>query len=247
MTTMFNKHRPAPLDDEPRNERVRFSDLDAGYPGRPVLRQLRAYIPALAMTALVGPNGSGKSTLLGVLAGVIDATSGQLWYAAGRPPAFVPQRGAVGDALPLTARQTVEMGRWGERGLWRRPTRQDRAVVDSAMERLGVADLADRQLGELSGGQRQRVLIAQGLAQQSDLLLLDEPTTGLDPEARERITALLTELVADGTTVVQATHDLEAARSADACLLLSDGRLVGQGPPEYVLTPTALSRIWQPA
>jgi zinc/manganese transport system ATP-binding protein len=115
------------------------------------------------------------------------------------------------------------------------------------MERLGVAGLAARQLGELSGGQRQRVLIAQGLAQQSDLLLLDEPTTGLDPEARERITALLTELVADGTTVVQATHDLESARSADACLLLGDGRLVGHGRPEDVLTPTLLSEIWQPA
>ncbi len=139
------------------------------------------------------------------------------------------------------------MGRWGERGLRRRLTRHDRAVVDSAMERLGVADLAARQLGELSGRQRQRVLIAQGLAQQSDLLLLDEPTTGFDPEARERITVLLTDLVADGTTVVQATHDLQAARSADACLLLSDGRLVGQGPPEQVLTPEALSRIWQPA
>ncbi|MFF9510909.1 zinc ABC transporter ATP-binding protein AztA [Streptomyces sp. NPDC014724] len=247
MTIMFKKHPPVLPGDEPRNERVRFSDLEAGYPSRPVLRQLTARIPALAMTALVGPNGSGKSTLLGVLAGMIDATAGQLRYAEGRPPAFVPQRGAVGDALPLTARQTVEMGRWNERGLWRRLTRQDRTVVDSAMERLGVADLAARQLGELSGGQRQRVLIAQGLAQQSDLLLLDEPTTGLDPEAREGITALLTDLVADGTTVVQATHDLEAARSADACLLLSDGRLVGQGPPEQVLTPTALSHIWQPA
>ncbi|MFD8568426.1 zinc ABC transporter ATP-binding protein AztA [Streptomyces sp. NPDC059639] len=247
MTIMFNKHPRASPDNEPRTWRVRFSALDAGYPGRPVLRQLGADIPDLAMTALVGPNGSGKSTLLGVLAGVIRATSGQLRYAEGRPPAFVPQRGAVGDALPLTARQTVEMGRWGERGLWRRPTSYDRSVVDSAMERLGVAGLGARQLGELSGGQRQRVLIAQGLAQESDLLLLDEPTTGLDPEARERITALLTELVADGTTVVQATHDLTAARSADTCLLLSDGRLVAQGPPEHLLTPTALSRIWQPA
>ncbi|OWA11872.1 ABC transporter ATP-binding protein [Streptomyces sp. CS113] len=247
MTIMFKKHPPLSSGDDPRNERVRFSDLEAGYSGRPVLRQLTAHIPALAMTALVGPNGSGKSTLLGVLAGVIDATSGQLRYGEGRPPAFVPQRGAVGDALPLTARQTVEMGRWNERGLWRRLTRQDRTVVDSAMERLGVEDLAARQLGELSGGQRQRVLIAQGLAQQSDLLLLDEPTTGLDPEARERITALLTDLVADGTTVVQATHDLEAARSADACLLLRDGRLVGQGPPDRVLTPAALSRVWQPS
>ncbi|MFD6414490.1 zinc ABC transporter ATP-binding protein AztA, partial [Nocardia asteroides] len=188
------------------------------------------------MTALVGPNGSGKSTLLGVLAGVITATSGRLHYAEGSPPAFVPQRGAVGDTLPLTARQTVEMGRWGERGLWRRPTRRDRAAVDSAMERLGVAGLGARQLGELSGGQRQRVLIAQGLAQQSDLLLLDEPTTGLDPEARERITTLLRDLVGDGTTVVQATHDLGAARAADACLLLSDGRLVADGPPAEVLT-----------
>ncbi|MFF8393583.1 zinc ABC transporter ATP-binding protein AztA [Streptomyces sp. NPDC016172] len=247
MTIMFKKHRPGPPETEADDQRVRMTGLDAGYPGSPVLHQLTAVIPALATTALVGPNGSGKSTLLGVLAGVIEATSGQLRYAEGRPPAFVPQRGAVGDALPLTARQTVEMGRWGERGLWRRLTRHDRAVVDSAMERLGVADLAARQLGELSGGQRQRVLIAQGLAQQSDLLLLDEPTTGLDPEARERITTLLTDLVADGTTVVQATHDLEAARSADACLLLSDGRLVGQGPPEQVLTPGALAKIWQPA
>ncbi|MFD4995582.1 zinc ABC transporter ATP-binding protein AztA [Streptomyces buecherae] len=246
MTIMFNNNPLSPPDGEPRSERVRFHGLSAGYPGRPVLHQLSAGVPALAVTALVGPNGSGKSTLLGVLAGVIAATSGQVRYAEGSPPAFVPQRGAVGDTLPLTARQTVEMGRWGERGLWRRPTRQDRTVVESAMERLGVAHLGARQLGELSGGQRQRVLIAQGLAQQSGLLLLDEPTTGLDPEARERISALLTALVADGTTIVQATHDLEAARSADTCLLLSDGRLVADGPPAEVLTPQTLSRIWQP-
>ncbi|MGW9458935.1 ABC transporter ATP-binding protein [Streptomyces griseus] len=246
MTIMFNNSATTPPGGERQSERVRFDDLNAGYPGRPVLHQLSGVITALAMTALVGPNGSGKSTLLGVLAGVIDATSGQLRYAEDCPPAFVPQRGAVGDTLPLTARQTVEMGRWGERGLWRKLTRKDRTVVDSALERLGVADLAGRQLGELSGGQRQRVLIAQGLAQQSDLLLLDEPTTGLDPEARTRITALLADLVADGTTVVQATHDLEAARSAHACLLLADGRLIGQGRPEEVLTVTALSRVWQP-
>ncbi|WP_432149920.1 zinc ABC transporter ATP-binding protein AztA [Streptomyces sp. bgisy029] len=243
---MFNNNPPLSPVTERRNERVRFQQLSAGYPGRPVLHQLTGEITSLTMTALVGPNGSGKSTLLGVLAGVITATSGELLDAEGSPPAFVPQRGAVGDTLPLTARQTVEMGRWGQRGLWRRLTRTDRSAVDSAMERLGVADLGARQLGELSGGQRQRVLIAQGLAQQSDLLLLDEPTTGLDPEARERITVLLTELVADGTTVVQATHDLEAARSADACLLLADGRLIGQGSPGEVLTPEALARIWQP-
>ncbi|MDQ0699984.1 ABC-type Mn2+/Zn2+ transport system ATPase subunit [Streptomyces sp. W4I9-2] len=117
--------------------------------------------------------------------------------------------------------------------------------MDAALDRLGIGDLASRQLGELSGGQRQRALIAQGLAQESDLLLLDEPTTGLDPEARNRIGALLTALVADGVTIVQATHDLEVARAADTCLLLQDGRLAGQGRPDQVLTTSSLARLWQ--
>jgi zinc/manganese transport system ATP-binding protein len=246
MKIMFIKTHPAPASPLERTVHVRFSGLCAGYPGRPVLHQVSAEITKLATTALVGPNGSGKSTLLGVLAGVIHPTSGELHHGGERPPAFVPQRGAVGDTLPLTVRQTVEMGRWGERGPWRRLTRRDHATVDAALERLDVQDLAPRQLGELSGGQRQRALIAQGLAQESDLLLLDEPTTGLDPEARERIGELLRALVADGVTVVQATHDLEAARAADACLLLQNGRLAGQGHPDEVLTTSALTRLWQP-
>jgi len=247
MKTMFKTQGPPPALADARTPRVSFTELSAGYPGRPVLHQLDAEIPALAITALVGPNGSGKSTLLGVIAGVIQPTSGRLHHVGNRPPAFVPQRSAVADALPLTVRQTVEMGRWGDRGPWRRLTRQDRATVDQSMERLGITDLAARQLGELSGGQRQRALIAQGLAQESDLLLLDEPTTGLDLEAKDRIAALLTELAADGVTVVHATHDLEAARSADACLLLRDGHLAGQGHPEQLLTASTLAQIWQPA
>ncbi|MER7373416.1 zinc ABC transporter ATP-binding protein AztA [Streptomyces lanatus] len=244
---MFKTQGPPPALAETGTPRVRFTELSAGYPGRPVLHQLDAEIPSLAITALVGPNGSGKSTLLGVIAGVIQPTSGRLHHVGNRPPAFVPQRSAVADVLPLTVRQTVEMGRWGDRGPWRRLTRQDRATVDQSMERLGITDLATRQLGELSGGQRQRALIAQGLAQESDLLLLDEPTTGLDLDAKDRISALLTELAADGVTVVHATHDLEAARSADACLLLRDGHLAGQGHPEQLLTASALAQIWQPA
>ncbi|MFF2728948.1 zinc ABC transporter ATP-binding protein AztA [Streptomyces sp. NPDC058008] len=247
MKIMFNKPLLPPSGPSDPTARVRFTDLCAGYPGRPVLHELTAEITALTTTALVGPNGSGKSTLLGVLAGVIDPTSGDLRHGGGRPPAFVPQRGAVGDALPLTVRQTVEMGRWAERGPWRRLTRRDHAKVDAALGRLDIGDLAGRQLGELSGGQRQRTLIAQGLAQESDLLLLDEPTTGLDPDARSRITTILAELVADGVTVVHATHDLEAARSADTCLLLRDGHLTGWGRPVDVLTTSALARAaWQP-
>ncbi|WP_425584545.1 zinc ABC transporter ATP-binding protein AztA [Streptomyces levis] len=245
MKIMFTKPSSSPAPPPERAAHIRFSGLCAGYPGRPVLHQVTAEIPQLATTVLVGPNGSGKSTLLGVLAGVIKPTSGVLVRTGDRPPAFVPQRGAVGDTLPLTVRQAVEMGRWGERGPWRRLTRRDHTTVDAALDRLGIGALASRQLGELSGGQRQRALIAQGLAQESDLLLLDEPTTGLDIEARERIGELLTALVADGVTVVQATHDLEAARAADACLLLQNGRLTGQGRPEQVLTTSALTQVWQ--
>ncbi|MFC9890147.1 zinc ABC transporter ATP-binding protein AztA [Streptomyces pilosus] len=246
MTIMFNKPRPSPAAMDPGTA-VRATGLSAGYAGHPVLHQLNFDIPALAVTALVGPNGSGKSTLLGALAGVIRPTAGSLHRAGSRPPAFVPQRGAVGDALPLTVRQTVEMGRWSDRGPWRRLTRRDRAAVDTAMDRLGVTGLAARQLGELSGGQRQRVLIAQGLAQESELLLLDEPTTGLDPGARERTAALLAGLAADGVTVVHATHDLESARSADFCIALREGRLAGNGRPERVLTPPTLAGLGQPA
>ncbi|MFI8219822.1 zinc ABC transporter ATP-binding protein AztA [Streptomyces sp. NPDC085932] len=245
MKTMFTKPPSSPAPPPERTAHIRFSGLCAGYPGRPVLHQVTAEIPQFATTVLVGPNGSGKSTLLGVLAGVIKPTSGVLLRTGDRPPAFVPQRGAVGDTLPLTVRQTVEMGRWGDRGPWRRLTRRDHATVDAALDRLGIGALASRQLGELSGGQRQRALIAQGLAQESDLLLLDEPTTGLDIEARERIGELLTALVADGVTVVQATHDLDVARAADACLLLQNGRLTGQGRPEQVLTTSALTQVWQ--
>ncbi|MET8473138.1 zinc ABC transporter ATP-binding protein AztA [Streptomyces sp. NPDC006422] len=244
---MFNKPTVPPQRHPAPGVRVRLTGLCAGYPGRPVLDQLTYDVRALGSTALVGPNGSGKSTLLGVLAGVIRPTSGEVVHGGELRPAFVPQRGAVGDELPLTVRQTVEMGRWGGLGVWRRPTRRDRAAVDEALDRLGVGALAGRQLGELSGGQRQRTLIAQGLAQESDLLLLDEPTTGLDPEARDRIGSLLADLAAEGVTVVQATHDLDTARSADACLLLRDGLLAGQGRPDEVLTDAALARVWQPA
>jgi zinc/manganese transport system ATP-binding protein len=211
---------------------VRLDDLYAGYGRTDVLKGVSAQIPEGAVTALVGPNGAGKSTLLGVLAGTVPLRSGKVTpdrNARGvRPvrPAFVVQRSAVSDTLPLTVRAAVAMGRWAHRGPWRPLTRRDRAVVARCMERTGVADLAHRGLGELSGGQRQRALIAQGLAQEADLLLLDEPSAGLDQEARERIGRTIAEIAAEGTTVVHATHFAEEARGADHILTLDRGRVV---------------------
>ncbi|MBE1537465.1 zinc ABC transporter ATP-binding protein AztA [Actinomadura algeriensis] len=217
---------------------ITMRGIRAGYGARTVLHGITARVPRARVTALVGHNGSGKSTLLGVLAGSLAPSAGTLERSGDRRPALVLQHTDVPAALPLTARDAVAMGRWAHRGWWRRLTGHDRAVVAQSMERVGVADLARRQLGELSGGQYQRVLIAQGLAQRSDLLLLDEPGAGLDQDARERILEIFAELAADGVTIVHATHDAGAAGRADHRLLLREGRLVtGEPAPEPSLEP----------
>lgn len=235
-------------------QRVTLDEVSAGYVGRPVLSGFSARIPASAATAVVGPNGAGKSTLLGVLAGVVAATAGTVTHRTPVRPALVPQRSAVSDALPVTVRDTVAMGRWGRLGPFGRLSRHDRSVIEACMDRLGVGGLAGRRLGELSGGQRQRVLVAQALAQEADLLLLDEPTAGLDAEARRRITGVLDEVAAEGVAVVHVTHDPVAAGRADHCLLLDAGRLAAQGPPREVLADGVLERLrglprqtWSPA
>ncbi|NKZ00934.1 zinc ABC transporter ATP-binding protein AztA [Nocardiopsis alborubida] len=221
--------------------RLELDGVYAGYGREDVLRGIDAAVPRGAVTALVGPNGSGKSTLLGLMAGTVAVRRGGVRASSPTRPAFVVQRSAVPDALPVTVREAVSMGRWAHRGFWRPLTRRDRAVVAECLDRLDVADLADRRLGELSGGQRQRVLIAQGLAQEADLLLLDEPSAGLDHRAREYVRRVLERARADGVTVVHATHAPDEAFDADHCLVLADGRIAASGPPEEA------ARAWEGA
>jgi zinc/manganese transport system ATP-binding protein len=221
-----------------------IDDLVAGHGRHPVLHVISTRIPRARITAVVGPNGAGKSTLLDVVAGVIAPMAGAVRRPGRDRPAYVVQHSAAPDALPITVRATVEMGRWSRRGPWRRLTPQDHAVVDAWMARLDIRQLADRPLGALSGGQRQRTLVAQGLAQESDLLLLDEPAAGLDLEARQRIDAALDQAAGSGVTVLRVTHDLEVAQRAGHCLLLQEGRLLADGPPAEVLTAAAVQQVW---
>lgn len=204
-------------------------------------------IPAGRVTAVIGPNGSGKSTLLNVIAGLIEPHAGTIEVAAranGRHRiSYVMQTTKVNDALPVSVREVVSMGRYAGRGGLRPLGAEDRAAVQAAMERTGISDLASKHLSELSGGQRQRVFVAQGLAQEHDLLLLDEPLTGIDLTTAVAIDEILHEEVAEGCTVILTTHDLSEADVADHVLLLS-GRVVVSGRPAEVLTSAHLSAAY---
>jgi zinc/manganese transport system ATP-binding protein len=223
---------------------VELYGVDAGFRQRTVLHGVTARIPAGCMCAVVGPNGAGKSTLLDVIAGVRAPTAGSVLRASRLRPAYVVQRSGVADTLPITVRAAVEMGRWAQRGPWRRLRSADRTVVARCLSQLGLDDLADRRLDALSGGQRQRALVAQGLAQEADLLLLDEPTAGLDLQVRRRIDEALAAACARGVTVVRVTHELPVAQRADHCLLLRGGRVTRQGAPGEVLTAAAVRAAW---
>ncbi|MFP5254405.1 MAG: zinc ABC transporter ATP-binding protein AztA [Acidimicrobiia bacterium] len=219
------------------------TDLVLGYGSRTVIARTSFEIPSAAVTALIGPNGAGKSTLLHALAGQLEPRGGRLAVAAADRPggvAYVLQGTKVNEQLPLTVRETVTMGRYALTGPFRRLRSVDRAAVDGALDALAIGDLANRQLRELSGGQRQRAFVAQGLAQEADLLLLDEPITGLDVLSRQHIVAAIEAQVAAGRTVVASTHDLGDASEADHLLLLA-GRVVACGPPAAVLTDEHLT------
>jgi ABC-type Mn2+/Zn2+ transport system ATPase subunit len=205
-------HCPAPGPDIPA---LVAEGLTVRYPGStaPALVGLSVRIPAGARVALVGPNGAGKSTFLKTAAGLLRPCAGTL-AVFGRPPgccrrlvAYLPQRAELDWRFPISVRRLVLTGRYAALGWFRRPGRQDRAAVATALARMGLTGLADCPIGRLSGGQQQRVLLARMLVQEASLLLLDEPLTAVDAETRTAVLGVLDELAVAGRTCVVATHD----------------------------------------
>jgi manganese transport system ATP-binding protein len=217
--------------------------------GKIVLEESDFTISEASITAVVGPNGSGKSTLLHAITGLLPRISGDLTVLGATPEkardqvAYVLQHMNVHQGIPMTVREVVSMGRYPGKGVLSRLSTHDRQQVSDAMELLGIDDLAGRQVFKLSGGQRQRVFVAQAIAQEHTVLLMDEPLTGLDIHSAQTIDDIIHQEPARGCSVVFTTHDLEEARAADNVILMN-GAVVACGAPDAVLTPENLTTAY---
>jgi len=214
--------------------------LCVGYGKHPVVEGVMLDMHPGELLVLIGTNGSGKSTLLKTLAGLIHPVHGDLHVLgqhAGQLPtrvAYLPQHPVSSHTLPLQVRDVVTMGRFAHLGLFKRTSSSDRDIVSSAMQRAGIDAQANKPIRDLSGGQQQRTHLAQVLAREAEILLLDEPTAGLDINGRKLVAELIAAERARGVTVVMATHELADAEHATAVLLLAQ-RVVSMGPPQEAL------------
>ena len=214
--------------------------LCVGYGKHPVVEGVMLDMYPGELLVLIGTNGSGKSTLLKTLAGLIHPVHGDLHVLgqhAGQLPtrvAYLPQHPVSSHTLPLQVRDVVTMGRFAHLGLFKRTSSSDRAIVNSAMQRTGIDEQANKPIRDLSGGQQQRTHLAQVLAREAEILLLDEPTAGLDINGRKLVAELIAAERARGVTVVMATHELADAAQATSVMLLAQ-RVVSMGPPQEAL------------
>jgi manganese/iron transport system ATP-binding protein len=225
------------------------SHLSVRFDGRAALEDVSFRLQSGERIAVVGPNGAGKSTLFKVIAGVLDPTSGNVEVAGHCPGghiciAYLPQRSQVDWTFPVSVQDVVMMGRTAIVGLLRQPTARDWQYVQQSLQVVGMAEHADRQIGELSGGQQQRMFIARALAQEAELMLMDEPLTGLDVEAQGQIFAILEELSQRSVTVLVATHDLNLATERFDRVMLLSKRLLGIGAPDDVFTTGRLQQAY---
>jgi len=229
---------------------VEFHDVTVAYGRRPVVWHVDLAIESPCLFGIIGPNGAGKSTLLKAALGLVPLVGGDVRF-FGRPlrdvrtrVGYVPQRETVDWDFPVSVMDVVLMGTYGRLGWFRRPGPRERRLAGESRDRVGLADVAGRQIGRLSGGQQQRVFLARALAQQADVYLLDEPMAGVDVRSQEGIFRVLAELRGEGRLVIVVHHDLRTAAEWFDRVALVDMRLVAAGATAEVLTPANLRRTY---
>jgi manganese/iron transport system ATP-binding protein len=246
---LANPSRPHAVDGDGISAR----DVTVTYRnGHTALWNASFTIPRGTVTALVGVNGAGKSTLFKAIMGFVQAAKGDIQI-LGRPVAealrqnllaYVPQAEEVDWSFPVLVEDVVMMGRYGHMGFLRRPSAADRAAVDQALARVNMQDFRHRQIGELSGGQRKRVFLARALAQDGQVILLDEPFTGVDVQTEDQITALLRDLRAEGRVMLVSTHNLGSVPEFCDRVILVKGTVLAHGPTETTFTHANLERTF---
>jgi zinc/manganese transport system ATP-binding protein len=238
----------------PERSAVTVQDVEAAYGRRAVLTALDLDIARGEYLGLVGPSGAGKTSILRLLTGGVDVRRGSVEVLGtpvtfGRPPdgvGYVPQLGSVDWDFPLTVREVVLLGDAATSALVPWFSRAERKRADGLLERLGIDELAARPIAELSGGQRQRMFLARALARRSELLLLDEPTSGVDLATRAEVLRLLGEMHHEGLTVVITTHDLNFVAAHLPRIVCINGTVVADGSPDEVITEDVLTATYGP-
>ncbi|MGA0872853.1 MAG: metal ABC transporter ATP-binding protein [Phycisphaerales bacterium] len=224
--------------------------MTVAYQRKPVLWDVDYDAPANRLVAIVGPNGAGKSTFIKACLGLVPAAAGEVafWglpYREARARiGYVPQRESVDWDFPVSALEVACMGRYRRIGWFRRVSREDRTAALACLDRVGLADLADRQISRLSGGQQQRVFLARALAQEADLYFMDEPFAGVDAATERAIVEVLRELREQGRTVVVVHHDLQTVPEYFDEVLLLNMRVVAAGPVREAFTRENLQRTY---
>ena len=226
--------------------------ISFGYGVTPVLMDINLHLHRGQFAALVGPSGAGKTTLLKLILGTLQPSSGEIYTHGellrnGHTPriGYVPQLETVDWNFPVTVEQAVWMGQIGNKNPWPWISSSERKQVQATLERLGIASLAQRHIRDLSGGQQQRVFLARALISKPDLLVLDEPTVGLDIQTAEMILVLLADLNRQGVTLLMTTHDLNAAAAHLPWVICLNQKVVAQGTPEDVFTEAILSETYR--
>lgn len=228
---------------------LELKQVSVRFNGTLALDQIDFQLQRGEQVAIIGPNGAGKSTLFNVISGVIIPSRGQINIYGDTPDehtciAYVPQRSQADWSFPVNVADVVMMGRVGRLGLFHWPKRRDWEIVHDSLELVGMTHLAKRQIGELSGGQQQRVFIARALAQRAELMLMDEPLTGLDVKSQEDIFTILETLRQHQVTILVATHDLNLAAERFDRLLLLNQKIIGFGNAHDVFTAELLNQAY---
>jgi manganese/zinc/iron transport system ATP- binding protein len=227
---------------------VDVEDLYVNYGKNPVLWDVSFRLPKGALVGIIGPNGAGKSTLLKAMLHLVLPVSGKIdllgtsdFSQAQQKIAYVPQRGSVDWDFPITAFEVVLMGRYGKLKFFQRPRKADKEAAFAALEKVGMVDFADRQIGQLSGGQQQRLFIARAIVQSGELLLLDEPFAGVDLTTEKSMIDLLKKEKESNKTVLVVHHDLPTVEEYFDWVILLNTRLVAYGPTASVFTKENLN------